>query len=83
MKKVHATFNGLLLRMKEYVEAKELDVVKKAFEWAMKAHEKQKRIDGSLFVNHPLEVAQILVERKMDVPPPVSTRMTNSSEASR
>ncbi|MBI4125380.1 MAG: bifunctional (p)ppGpp synthetase/guanosine-3',5'-bis(diphosphate) 3'-pyrophosphohydrolase [Deltaproteobacteria bacterium] len=46
----------------------DLDVVKKAYLFAAKAHEGQRRRSGEPYVSHPLGVAVILAELKMDVP---------------
>ena len=50
---------------KSYPEA-EREVLKKAFLFAQKAHEGQKRASGEEYFTHPVAVAQILVDLGMD-----------------
>ncbi len=51
--------------MKYDPEANE-DLLNRAYVYAMKAHGNQKRASGEAFFNHPLEVAAILTEMKLD-----------------
>lgn len=44
----------------------DLSIIDKAFEIAVKAHEGQKRASGEPYITHPVEVAKILAEMKMD-----------------
>ena len=46
--------------------ASEREVLKKAFLFAQKAHEGQKRASGEEYFTHPVAVAQILVDLGMD-----------------
>jgi len=41
-------------------------LIRKAFEFARKAHEGQKRVDGSPYINHPIQAALILNEMLAD-----------------
>lgn len=43
-----------------------LTIVSKAYEFAKRAHGNQKRKDGSLYINHPVEVALILANLGFD-----------------
>lgn len=45
-----------------------IDVIKKAYMYAMEAHGSQKRSSGPPFFYHPAEVARILAEIGMDIP---------------
>ena len=51
--------------MKYQPDANE-DLLNRAYVYAMKAHGNQKRASGEAFFNHPLEVAAILTEMKLD-----------------
>ncbi|MFT3986524.1 RelA/SpoT family protein [Aestuariivirga sp.] len=42
------------------------DLLNRAYVYAMKAHGNQKRASGEAYFNHPLEVAAILTEMKLD-----------------
>ena len=50
----------------EYLSEKELRIVKKAYEIANKAHSGQYRKSGDAYISHPLSVALILAELKLD-----------------
>lgn len=44
----------------------DLNLVKKAYDYAFKVHEKQKRLSGEPYIVHPLEVAIIIANLKLD-----------------
>ncbi|MCA9674743.1 MAG: bifunctional (p)ppGpp synthetase/guanosine-3',5'-bis(diphosphate) 3'-pyrophosphohydrolase [Kofleriaceae bacterium] len=50
-----------------YFPAAELEVVRRAYGFAAAAHEGQTRRSGDPYVTHPLAVAQIIAELKLDV----------------
>ncbi len=52
--------------MGDKISAEDKAWVKKAYEFAMKAHEGQKRASGEPYFNHVLEVSKILAEFGMD-----------------
>lgn len=60
-------FNELLHLSSQYLGNEDLDTLKRAFEFACKAHKGQKRKSGEPFVIHPVEVAIILADLHMDV----------------
>jgi len=60
------SFNKLILKAKEYLPAEKLTVVERAYDFALKAHEGQVRKSGEPYVEHPLQVALILVELQLD-----------------
>ncbi|MCD6194921.1 HD domain-containing protein, partial [bacterium] len=49
-----------------YMSKKDKGFVKKAFLFAQKAHQNQKRTSGELYFNHPLRVAKYLADYKME-----------------
>jgi len=49
-------------------EGKEPQILKEAYEYALQAHSEQKRESGEPFINHPLQVASILVDLEADEP---------------
>ena len=51
---------------KLYLSIKEIKKIQKAYSVAYYAHENQKRRDGSKYISHPVEVARILLDLKMD-----------------
>ena len=60
--------NDILDRVAEYSKDADLDVINKAYVYSAKVHTGQKRASGEPYLTHPMEVAGILVEMKMDVP---------------
>jgi guanosine-3',5'-bis(diphosphate) 3'-pyrophosphohydrolase len=55
-----------LLKIADHLEAKDREMVQKAYERAAKAHQGQRRLSGEEYVNHPLEVAAILADLELD-----------------
>jgi GTP diphosphokinase / guanosine-3',5'-bis(diphosphate) 3'-diphosphatase len=50
-----------------YHPAADLEVVRRAYQFAAKAHEGQTRRSGDPYVTHPLSVAQVIADLKLDV----------------
>ena len=59
----------LVERVTRYDPDANEDLLNRAYVYAMKAHGNQKRASGEAYFNHPLEVAAILTEMKLDAPP--------------
>jgi len=59
-------FKDLILKAKEYLPAEKLSVIERAYDFALKVHEGQVRKSGEPYVEHPLQVAQTLVELQLD-----------------
>lgn len=57
----------LLERISSYYPNADLEVIKKAYEMSEKAHEGQIRRSGEAYISHPLSVAGILTELKLDL----------------
>ena len=56
----------LIDKVKSYNKFLNLETLSKAYNFAVKAHEKQKRDEGSPYIIHPIAVASILTELKLD-----------------
>ena len=56
----------LVERVVKYDPDADEDLLNRAYVYAMKAHGNQKRASGEAYFNHPLEVAAILTEMKLD-----------------
>jgi RelA/SpoT family (p)ppGpp synthetase len=56
----------LIDRVKQYNPAADETLLNRAYVYAMRAHGEQKRASGDPFISHPLEVAAILTELKLD-----------------
>jgi guanosine-3',5'-bis(diphosphate) 3'-pyrophosphohydrolase len=53
-------------RVKQYNSATNEDLLNRAYVYAMRAHGEQRRDSGDLYFSHPLEVAAILTDLKLD-----------------
>ncbi len=58
--------NELINKVKSYNRFLNPETLTKAYDFAVKAHEKQKRDEGSPYIIHPIAVANILTELKLD-----------------
>src|SRR5713226_1716111 len=59
-------FRELIRRMQANRPGDDLDLVRKAYEFSQKYHAGQTRASGQPYLVHPLEVALVLAEMKMD-----------------
>lgn len=64
--KLELRFGELLKNICEYNPDADIELVKKAFEFAKVAHTGEKRLSGDDFIMHPLETAAILASWQMD-----------------
>ncbi|MEZ4401671.1 MAG: bifunctional (p)ppGpp synthetase/guanosine-3',5'-bis(diphosphate) 3'-pyrophosphohydrolase [Kofleriaceae bacterium] len=62
------SFEQILSSIAAYDPNADLDVVRRAYAFAANAHEGQTRRSGDPYVTHPLSVAGIITELKLDVP---------------
>jgi len=60
-------FNDILERLTSYNPHADMDPLKKAYVFSAKVHLGQVRLSGEAYLNHPLEVAGILTQLKLDV----------------
>ena len=51
---------------RSYLSYKELKKIQKAYTFAFYSHDGQLRQDGSKYITHPVKVAQILLDLRMD-----------------
>ena len=58
--------NDLINKVKSYNKFLNLDTLYKAYDFALKAHQNQKRQSGDPYVIHPVAVADILTDLKLD-----------------
>jgi GTP diphosphokinase / guanosine-3',5'-bis(diphosphate) 3'-diphosphatase len=59
-------YRDLMKRMQENRPHDDLTIVKKAYDYSLKYHDGQTRASGEPYLIHPLEVALVLAEMKMD-----------------
>lgn len=60
------TIDGLCSRLTRYLEDDEIRQVRRAYLYSEQAHDGQKRRSGDPYIIHPLQVAEILSEMRMD-----------------
>ena len=58
--------DDLINKVKSYNKFLNPETLSKAYNFALKAHQKQKRDEGVPYINHPIAVANILTELKLD-----------------
>ena len=59
--------NDILDKVGQYNEGTDLDLVDRAYIFTAKVHDGQMRLSGEPYLSHPLEVAGILADMKLDV----------------
>ncbi|MEW6161753.1 MAG: bifunctional (p)ppGpp synthetase/guanosine-3',5'-bis(diphosphate) 3'-pyrophosphohydrolase [Nitrospirota bacterium] len=60
------TIGGLIKRVLSYNPDADVEVLKRAYHFSSEAHFSQKRVEGSPYIEHPVAVASILADMKMD-----------------
>lgn len=70
----------LITRVRDYNPAADFAMVEKAYRFAAEAHSGQKRSSGEPYVTHPLAVAAIIAEMKLDVPAVVTGLLHDTVE---
>ncbi|MBW3625215.1 MAG: bifunctional (p)ppGpp synthetase/guanosine-3',5'-bis(diphosphate) 3'-pyrophosphohydrolase [Armatimonadetes bacterium] len=58
--------SGVVEKIEKYHPGADLDLILRAYDFALKAHDGQTRESGEEYIQHPLEVAAILTEMEMD-----------------
>ena len=59
--------NDIIDKVTEYNQGGGLDIIDRAYIYSAKVHEGQVRLSGEPYLSHPLEVASILADMKLDV----------------
>ena len=58
--------NDIIDKITDYVPEADLDIVKRAYIYSARVHEGQVRLSGEPYLSHPLEVAGVLADMKLD-----------------
>jgi guanosine-3',5'-bis(diphosphate) 3'-pyrophosphohydrolase len=58
--------NDIIDKIADYVPEADLDIVKRAYIYSARVHEGQVRLSGEPYLSHPLEVAGVLADMKLD-----------------
>ena len=68
-KTIKISIDDLIDKFKKYNDnEKDIDLIRRAYDYAEKKHFGQKRISGDDYILHPLNVALILTEISADAP---------------
>ncbi|HEY8517865.1 MAG TPA: bifunctional (p)ppGpp synthetase/guanosine-3',5'-bis(diphosphate) 3'-pyrophosphohydrolase [Candidatus Binatia bacterium] len=62
------TLESLVSKVQSYLPAAPVEVIRRAYEFSAEKHKNQRRATGEPYVSHPLEVAGIIADLKLDVP---------------
>jgi GTP diphosphokinase / guanosine-3',5'-bis(diphosphate) 3'-diphosphatase len=60
-------FEDIVSKVRAYRPNEDLSLLRKAYEFSAEEHRAQVRLSGEPFVSHPLEVANVLADMKLDV----------------
>ena len=63
-----ADIESIINRVQSYSPQGDMDLIRRAYEFAVEAHKDQKRLTGDHYITHPLAAAEILADLEMDVP---------------
>jgi GTP pyrophosphokinase len=58
--------NDIVDKVTDYVPDADLDIIERAYIYSARVHEGQVRLSGESYLSHPLEVAGILADMKLD-----------------
>ncbi|HEX2770254.1 MAG TPA: HD domain-containing protein, partial [Geobacteraceae bacterium] len=72
--------NDILDKVSVYNPAADLDLIRKAYVFSAKVHQGQNRLSGEPYLVHPMEVAAILADLKLDVPTVVTGLLHDTVE---
>jgi GTP pyrophosphokinase len=61
------TLTGLLERVRTYDSSADIDLIRRAYDFSAKVHKGQKRLSGEPYLTHPVEVAGVITDLKLDV----------------
>ena len=62
-----ARFEELISKVREYRPGEDLDLLRRAYEFSARQHSAQTRASGEPYLSHPLAVAHLLAEMRLDV----------------
>lgn len=73
-----ARLEDIIEKVSSYNSTADLNIIRKAYVFSGVVHQGQTRISGEPYLNHPIEVAEILTSLKMD-PPTVATALLHDT----
>jgi GTP pyrophosphokinase len=63
-----ARINDLVEKIQSYYPAADVELIRKAYDFSARVHTGQKRLSGEPYLIHPMAVADIIADLKLDVP---------------
>src|ERR1041384_6050871 len=60
--------NDLVEKIHSYYPAADVELIRKAYNFSANVHQGQKRLSGEPYLTHPLAVANVIADLKLDVP---------------
>src|ERR671924_721258 len=70
----------LIEKVQSYYPAADGGVIRAAYEYSADVHRGQKRLSGEPYLTHPMAVADIIADLKLDVPSVVSALLHDTVE---
>jgi GTP pyrophosphokinase len=70
----------LIEKIQNYFPAADVDLIRKAYEFSARVHHGQKRQSGEPYLIHPLAVASVIADLKLDVPSVVAGLLHDTVE---
>ncbi|MFZ0819470.1 MAG: bifunctional (p)ppGpp synthetase/guanosine-3',5'-bis(diphosphate) 3'-pyrophosphohydrolase [Candidatus Acidiferrales bacterium] len=64
---LESRFAALVAKVRQTRPSDDVDLLRRAYEFAAEQHHNQKRESGEPYLSHPLEVAHVLADMKLDV----------------
>lgn len=72
--------NDLVEKVQSYFPSADVDLIRKAYDFSARVHQGQKRQSGEPYLIHPMAVAEIITELKLDVPSVVAGLLHDTVE---
>src|SRR5215467_2348758 len=75
-----AKISDLVEKVQSYYPVADVNLIRKAYDFSATVHQGQKRLSGEPFLIHPMAVANIIADLKLDVPSVVSGLLHDTVE---
>jgi GTP pyrophosphokinase len=62
------SIDALVTKIREYDRSADAEVIARAYDFSARVHRGQKRMSGEPYLTHPLAVADIIADMRLDVP---------------
>src|ERR671923_1678858 len=72
--------NDIVDKVRSYYPAANTDLIRRAYDFSARVHKGQKRLSGEPYLIHPMAVADIIADLKLDVPSVVSALLHDTVE---